>query len=184
MKASRTATPPPDATLPPPHPGAPAPGTELPPHYRHCYGCGDEHPTGLHVHVTVGEGLSVDSKFTVTDVHQGAGGLAHGGILATAIDESLGYLLWLVGQPAVTGRLEVEYVRPVPVGSTLSIHAEVIGVDGRKIYTKAEGRIGDDVAVRSAGLFIMVPPEHFVKHGWTDQGVLDEAAARWNPYNP
>ena len=182
---TRTATAPDGAAIPDPHPQAPAPQTELPPHYRDCFGCGDRHATGLHLHVRTGEGLAVDTSFTVADTHQGAGGLAHGGIIATAIDESLGYLMWLVGTPAVTSRLEVDYLRPVPVGSTLAIAARVTGVDGRRIYTEAVGRIDGQDAVRARGLFVTVTPEHFTTHGWPDQGIVsDEAHRLWNPYNP
>ncbi|HVE63142.1 MAG TPA: PaaI family thioesterase, partial [Mycobacteriales bacterium] len=122
---SRTATPAPGLPLPPRHPAAPAPGTDLPPHYQQCYGCGDAHPTGLHLQVRAGSGLGVEGRFTVGELHQGAAGLAHGGLLATALDETLGYLMWLIGQPAVTGRLEIDYRRPVKVGTDLHIAAEV-----------------------------------------------------------
>ena len=57
------------------------------------------------------------SELTVTEHHQGAPGQAHGGLLATAFDETMGFLLWVVGRPAVTARLETDYVLPVPVGS-------------------------------------------------------------------
>lgn len=182
-----SATPPPGAALPERHPAAPAPGTDLPPHYRHCYGCGDLHPSGLHLRVRTGPGLSVEGEFTVGPEHQGAAGLAHGGLLATAFDETLGYLLWLIGKPAVTGRLEVDYRRPVPVGTTLRIAAEVTGASGRKIYTAATGTVGDDVAVAARGLFVIVAFEHFTIHGSADQGLPDaltESHRVRNPYNP
>lgn len=166
-------TPPLDAAAPLRHPKAPPPGQALPPHYAHCFGCGDQHPTGLHLQVTAGEGVTIDARFTVLEVHQGAPGLAHGGVLAAAFDEALGYLLWLLSTPAVTGRLETDYARPVPVGSTLHIAAECLGVAGRKVYTRATGRLDDPggpVAVRSAGLFVAVPLTHFTTHGGRDEG--------------
>ncbi len=146
---------------------APAPGVPMGQHYAHCFGCGEEHPTGLHLQVTAGEGVSVSAEFTVTDHHQGAPGLAHGGLLATAFDEAMGFLLWLVGRPAVTGRLETDYLLPVPVGTTLVMHCECLGVQRRKVYVRGVGRLGSadgPVAVRAAGLFIAVPLEHFSRH--------------------
>ena len=50
--------------------------------------------------------MTINAKFTVTEMHQGAPGLAHGGLLSCAFDEALGKLMWLVRQPAVTGKLE------------------------------------------------------------------------------
>ncbi|MEY3098759.1 MAG: hypothetical protein RIS32_550, partial [Actinomycetota bacterium] len=62
--------------------------------------------------------MSITAQFTVTDLHQGAPGLAHGGLLSCAFDEALGKLMWLVREPAVTGKLETSFLAPVPVGST------------------------------------------------------------------
>ncbi|GAA2879261.1 hypothetical protein GCM10010524_09120 [Streptomyces mexicanus] len=100
--------------------------------------------------------------------HQGAPGLAHGGVLATALDETLGSLNWLLRTIAVTGRLETDFVRPVPVGATLYLEAEVTAVAGRKIYSTATGRLdgpGGPVAVRADALFVEVKVDHFVEHG-------------------
>ena len=60
-------------------------------------------------------------SFTVTEHHQGAPGLAHGGVVAAAMDEAMGFLLWLLKTLAVTARIEVDFRRPVPVGSTLEL---------------------------------------------------------------
>ena len=109
--------PPPDAVLPMRAPHAPPPGATIPSHYRWCFGCGTEHPTGLHMRITAGEGLTVVGDFLVTEHHQGAPGLAHGGLLTAAVDEILGSLNWLLAGPAVTGRLECDFRRPVPVGT-------------------------------------------------------------------
>ncbi|MEU6646430.1 PaaI family thioesterase [Saccharomonospora sp. NPDC046836] len=155
-----------------PHPAAPAPGSKLGVHYTHCFGCGDQIEDGLHMQSTVGDGMVVVSHFTVTETHQGAPGLAHGGLLACAFDEALGAAVGnLLRKPAVTGRLETDFVRPVPVGSTLHITAKLDGVAGRKIYASAEGRLNADdgaVAVRARGLFVTVGFDHFTTHGDAD----------------
>lgn len=165
---SRVTTPPPGAEIPPRHPDAPAPGSTIPSHYRWCYGCGADHPTGLHLQVTAGEGMSLVARFTVDVHHQGAPGLAHGGLLAAAMDETLGALNWLHRRPAVTARLEVDYRRPVPIESILHLDAEIAGIEGRKIYTRATARFDDAdgaIAVRARALFAEVTLEHFVAHG-------------------
>lgn len=161
-------TPPADAVMPERAPEAPAPGEPLGSHYDHCFGCGPQHPQGLQLVAVAGEGLTVTAEFTVRPGHQGGPGLAHGGVLMTAMDETLGTLSWLLHTPAVTGRLETDFIRPVPVDSVLHIHARVTGVHGRKIYSAAEGRIGGPdgpVAVRAQALFIQVKLEHFTTHG-------------------
>lgn len=161
----------PKAELPLRSPLAPAPGATIPSHYRWCFGCGVDHPTGLHMSITAGEGLTVTGVFRVTEHHQGAPGLAHGGVLSTALDEILGSLNWLLAGPAVTGRLECEYRRPVPVGTDLVVHAEVVGVVGRRVFTRATGRLGHDegrLAVSASAVFVQVPLQHFLDNGSPD----------------
>ncbi len=77
-----------------------------------------------------GTGLDLTGKFTVTENHQGAPGLAHGGLLSLAFDEALGKLMWLIRTPAVTGRLETDFLMPVPMGRTLYIDAKITGQAG------------------------------------------------------
>lgn len=182
-------SPPSDAVLPLRSPNAPAPGTPIPSHYRWCFGCGSEHPTGLHMQITARDGLAVSGVFTVSEHHQGAPGLAHGGLLTAAVDEILGSLNWLLAGPAVTGRLECDFRRPVPVGSQLHIDAEVVGVKGRKVFTRAVGRLDSPdgpLAISAAALFIQVPLQHFVDNGAAEhvQKAIEDRAKggpAWRP---
>ena len=159
---------PPDAVLPPRHPEAPAPGTELPSHYVRCFGCGEGVPHGLRVQGTAGEGLTVSATFEVTEHHQGAPGIAHGGLLTAALDEALGLLGHLVRSPLVTARLETDFRRPVPVGARLHLRCRIDGAAGRKLYMSAEGSLNEPdgpVAVTARALFVKVPLQHYLTHG-------------------
>ena len=160
--------PPEHAVAPTRHPDAPAPGEPIASHYRDCFGCGPDHPTGLHMQLTAGAQCSIRAQFVVSEHHQGAPGLAHGGLLTVAFDEALGTVTWLLRVPAVTAHLEVDFRAPVPVGSTLVIDAACTAVAGRKIYSRATGRLGGDdgpVAVEARSVFVSVPLEHFRAHG-------------------
>ncbi|CAN2204899.1 PaaI_thioesterase domain containing protein [Candidatus Nanopelagicaceae bacterium] len=167
MSRVASTTPPEGAIIPERHPESPQTGSLLPSHFKHCFGCGDLHPTGLHLKAHVGEGLTITAQFTVTENHQGAPGLAHGGLLSLAFDEALGKLMWLLRAPAVTARLETDFLMPVPIGTVLYITAEIVGQQGRKVYSVAEGRLnGPDgpIATRAASLFIIVPMKHFLEN--------------------
>jgi acyl-coenzyme A thioesterase PaaI-like protein len=153
--------------IPERHEQAPVPGSKIPSHFGHCFGCGELHPTGLHLVAYAGEGLEITAEFTVTENHQGAPGLAHGGLLSLAFDEALGKLMWLLRAPAVTGRLETDFIKPVPMGSALHITAEITGQVNRKVYTSAIGRLNSpdgEIAVRAAALYIIVPMDHFLNN--------------------
>jgi acyl-coenzyme A thioesterase PaaI-like protein len=167
MSRVASTTPPPGAVIPERHPKSPATGSVIPSHFKHCFGCGELHPTGLHLVAHVGEGLDITAQFTVTENHQGAPGLAHGGLLSLAFDEALGKLMWLLRAPAVTARLETDFLRPVPMGSVLYISASITGQVGRKVYSEAIGRLDGpdgDIAVRAASLFVIVPMKHFLEN--------------------
>lgn len=154
------------------HPDAPAPGELLGPHYEKCFGCGPGMPHGLHLEARAGEGVDITAEFVVQEAHQGAPGLAHGGVLTTALDETLGSLNWLMHKISVTGRLETDFVQPVPLGTVLRLDAAVTAVHGRKIYCSATGRIGGPdgpVAVRADGLFIEVKVDHFIENGRSEE---------------
>lgn len=173
--------PPPDAVPAALLATAPPPGTRLPRHYDGCFACGDAQTAGLHLDAVVGDGVTVDATFTVTRAHQGAPGLAHGGLLATAIDESMGFLFFLTGDPAVTAHLEIDYRRPVPVGTEVRVRAAVLGRIGRKIWASATGTLPDGkVAFSGGALFLVVPVEHFEKHAGRN-GVGAAIEARYNP---
>lgn len=169
------------------HPDTPPPGTVLGPHYVNCFGCGPEQEHGLHLQVVVGEGATITARFTVTSAHQGAPGLAHGGVLTAAFDEAMGALLWVVRRRAVTGHLETSFRRPVPVGSTLVIHAQCTGIEGRRIHTSATGHLDTDdgpLAVSSKAMFVEVRPEHFTRYAQgLPQELLLERFAQGG-YNP
>ena len=155
------------APIPERHAQAPVVGSRIPSHFGHCFGCGELHPTGLHLVAYAGEGLKITAEFTVNENHQGAPGLAHGGLLSLAFDEALGKLMWLLRAPAVTGRLETDFIKPVPMGSTLHITAEITGQVNRKVYTSAIGRLNSadgEIAVRAAALYIIVPMDHFMNN--------------------
>ena len=171
MSRVASTIPPDGAIIPERHPEAPATGSKIPSHFAHCFGCGEKHPTGLHLVAHVGNGMDITAEFVVSENHQGAPGLAHGGLLSLAFDEALGKLMWLLRAPAVTARLETDFIKPVPMGSKLFITAEITGQVNRKVYCSAVGRLNSpdgDIVVRAAALYVIVPMTHFLQNAPAD----------------
>ena len=167
MSRVASTTPPEGSIIPSRHPESPATGSRIPSHFAHCFGCGEKHPTGLHLVAHVGNEMNITAEFVVSENHQGAPGLAHGGLLSLAFDEALGKLMWLLRAPAVTARLETDFLKPVPMGSKLFITAEITGQVSRKVYCSAIGRLNSadgEIAVRAAALFVIVPMTHFLQN--------------------
>jgi acyl-coenzyme A thioesterase PaaI-like protein len=145
---------------------------ELPPHHPHCLGCGPDNPGSLGLRLAI-DGERVTGEVVLDERHQGAPGFAHGGAVATALDDTLGTLLVVLGQPGVTARLEVNYRRPAFLGRRFRLEAEVERVEGRKIHMTALMRDDGEVVADARALFIQVEPDHFLQTGevpreWTD----------------
>ena len=133
----------------------------LPPHYPTCFGCGPDAEAGLHLLVRL-EGEQVVADYAFAPRHSGAPGIAHGGMVSALVDDLLGYTLYVVRAPGVTRRLEVDFLKPVLIGTTYAVRGRVDRRDGRKVFSSCEGTAPDGtVAFRASGLFVIVPLEHF-----------------------
>ena len=133
----------------------------LPPHHPACFGCGPDSEYGLHV-VNRRVGKEVHATYAFSEKHAGAPGIAHGGAVAALVDDVCGGLLFLVQEPAVTRKLEVEYLKPVLVGVTYELAARVDRREGRKLFISCEGRDpAGTLTFRGGGLFLVVDLTHF-----------------------
>jgi acyl-coenzyme A thioesterase PaaI-like protein len=107
-------------------------------------------------------GDEVHCTYTFTPRHEGAPGIAHGGAVAALVDDVCGGLLFVVREPAVTRKLEVEYLKPVLVGVTYSLVARVDRREGRKLFISCEGTDPEGgLTFRGGGLFLVVDLSHF-----------------------
>ncbi|TQL70420.1 acyl-coenzyme A thioesterase PaaI-like protein [Nocardioides albertanoniae] len=142
-----------------PHPD----GAHLPAHHEQCLGCGVDNPHGHHLSVHR-EGDLVVATHIFDDRHVGAPGIAHGGAVATVLDDLYGFLLYLVGEPAVTRQLVVEYLAPVLIGTTYRLEARVDRREGRKLFVNAKVTALDGrTAATSTAVFVTVDAEHFAQ---------------------
>lgn len=133
----------------------------LPPHHPQCLGCGPGNPHGHHLQARR-DGERVVSEHVFDARHVGAPGIAHGGAVATVIDDLFGFVLYLVGEPAVTRHLEIDYHAPVLLRRRYALEARLERRDGRKLFVRASGT--DDAgrtAFTAQAVFIVVPLQHF-----------------------
>ena len=128
-------------------------------HHELCFGCGQANLFGLQLELEPREDGAVAGRFFVKQDHQGPPGFAHGGILATALDEAMALLVHHSGVHALTTGLEVRLRAPAPVGTFVEVEARVEHRDGRRIELVAKALSGDKgVEVASArGIFVEVP---------------------------
>lgn len=115
-------------------------------------------PLGIPFVMTV-QGPRAHGTLKLGALHAGPPCLLHGGFSAALMDAMLGSLVQAQGLRSVTAKLEVRYLRGVPLDSTVVLGAEIAESDGRKTW--ADGWIEHDGvrAVEARGLFVRMPGE-------------------------
>lgn len=123
-----------------------------------CFACGPENRDGLRLRFIYTPKrhfvkciLRLDKRF------QGATGFAHGGIIATLMDEAMAKSNGLGGTRAVTLRLEARYRKMVPVKRELHLTGWRTAKRGRKLYLRAELHDAQgNLLSEGRGLFLIV----------------------------
>jgi uncharacterized protein (TIGR00369 family) len=82
---------------------------------------------------------------------------AHGGIIATILDEAMGKVNKFRNVVALTKKMEVEYLKPVPLYAKLAVIGREQEVTGRRHINVAEiSNEAGQVLARGTGTFIAV----------------------------
>ncbi len=132
----------------------------VPAHAPNCFGCGPDNLAGLALRLS-GEGERLGGEITIDRRHEGAPGIAHGGTIATILDDAAGRFMYLTGEPAVTRRLEVDYLGRVPVGRPLQVDAWIATRDARGLEIRCELGDGATTLARATATMRFVDPAHF-----------------------
>ena len=121
--------------------------------------------------------------FKLAKRYQGPPGHAHGGIIATILDEAMGKVNKLRSVVALTKKMELEYLRPVPLGTPLKVVGKEEYVEGRKHINVAEIQDAKgEVLARGVGLFIAIDPlKLFAKHLNAEDRRSDSRQSRKQP---
>lgn len=128
------------------------------PDHGSCFVCGRSNPCGMGIEWQLFPEGSVESNFVMDIRHQGPPGYVHGGASAALLDEALGLSIWYAGLQVVTVNLNINYLKPVPLGKQVHIQGAMSGRENRRIY--AEGKIvlpDGEEAVTARGIYVEAP---------------------------
>ena len=125
--------------------------------YEGCFACGDDNPIGLRMGDFTVTRTTVSAGFSPRPEYCGFAGLLHGGIIATALDEILGWTaILLEGVMVVTAKLEVRYAKRAPAGETYRLTGRLRERRGRRLLLEGECcTAADDVVASASGLFLV-----------------------------
>jgi len=114
--------------------------------------------------ITIGRTGDLTAVATVTFgvAYEGPPGCVHGGFVAAAFDEVLGYVQSLGGNPGMTARLTVHYRNPTPLHTPLVFEGALVRTEGRKIWCEGRVRANGKLTAEAEGLFVSVDRTRFL----------------------
>jgi len=135
----------------------------------HCYGCGRLNPEGLKIE-SRWDGSETVCTFTPRSCHTAIPGYVYGGLIASLIDchgtgtaAAAAYRAQgraMDSQPPLrflTASLQVDYLRPTPIGVPLTVRAQVEEVKGRKVTVTATVSARGEVCARGRVVAVQMP---------------------------
>ncbi|MDY0360853.1 MAG: PaaI family thioesterase [Desulforegulaceae bacterium] len=128
-----------------------------------CFACGKENSCGLKMEFE-SNGRIMRSETLIAKHHRGWATLAHGGILATILDETMSWAaIHFFKKFILTQSMEIEFLKPVYIEKKVLsngwIHEKL---SERKAFMKSEIINQDnEVCARATGKFALFEPEKF-----------------------
>ena len=137
-------------------------GDDLQQHHPWCLGCGKDNPHGHGLRARR-RGNGVIARHVFDGRHRGAPGIAHGGAVITVLDDMVGMLLYVVGEMAVTRKLNTDFFAPVLLHKPYLVGADLVSRTGRRLEVRAELReeTTQKLVASADGLFVVVTLAHF-----------------------
>jgi acyl-coenzyme A thioesterase PaaI-like protein len=135
----------------------------------HCYGCGTKNPHGLHIS-SFWDGDESIATFHPKEFHLAFPGYVYGGLIASLID------CHCVGTAAaaayreegrepgslpafryVTGSLQVDYLKPTPLGPPIELRATVAEIKERKTIVLATVSVQNVITAKGRVVAVRMP---------------------------
>ena len=135
---------------------------EVAPHS--CFACGELNAHGLRLRLHVA-GDACWTETTLSSDFQGWEGITHGGIVATILDEVMGWALATADSWGYTARMTVEYKKPTQVGRRLRAEGRI--VERRRRVINTAGRLLDaetgELLATADAVYVAAPPERLAE---------------------
>lgn len=85
---------------------------------------------------------------------------AHGGSMAALLDEVMGFACWLKGHRVLAKKIEISFLRSLPLGTVVGFEGAIVGVDGRAVTSAGKLVLpSGEVCAEGRGVFVEVSAE-------------------------
>ncbi len=120
-----------------------------------CFGCGKKNKFGLQLEFSLEKGKAI-TEFTLKPQFQGWNDIAHGGIVATVLDEAMAWAIKSLNIKAVTAEMNVKYRQPTPIGKSLKVIGNILESKGRAIFTEAKIIDNEEILATATATYIKI----------------------------
>src|SRR5918999_1307134 len=137
--------------------------------FAHCYGCGRLNTSGLHVKSDWANGEAI-ARFRPAPYHMALPGFVYGGLIASLADchaMATAAAASMVAAGATPGRdqtprfvtasLNVDFLRPTPLGPALLLRARPVETRERKVVVTISIMVGDVECATSRVVAVRAP---------------------------
>ena len=137
--------------------------------FSHCYGCGRLNTSGLHVKSEWADGEAI-ARFRPAPYHMALPGFVYGGLIASLADchaMATAAAASMVAAGATPGRdqtprfvtasLNVDFLRPTPLGPELLLRARPVETRERKVVVTISIMVGDVECATSRVVAVRAP---------------------------
>lgn len=137
--------------------------------FAHCYGCGRLNEHGHKIR-SFWDGEETVMRFTPEEYHISIPGYVYGGLLASLIDcHGIGSAALAAYQaenrepgslPAfrfVTASLQVDYLKPTPLGVELVLRGKILEIKGRKVITEVTVSANGEITAIGKVIGVQIP---------------------------
>jgi acyl-coenzyme A thioesterase PaaI-like protein len=96
----------------------------------------------------------VTGRVTFGSAYEGPPGCVHGGYVAAAFDEVLGFAETFSNAPGMTGTLNVVYRTPTPLHVEVTFTAQIDRIERRKIFVSGQLHAGARLCAECSAIFV------------------------------
>jgi acyl-coenzyme A thioesterase PaaI-like protein len=115
---------------------------------------GRSNPLSPPISMSADEDGRVEGRVTFGSAYEGPPGCVHGGYVAAAFDEVLGFAETFSNAPGMTGTLTVVYRTPTPLHVEVVFSARVTRIEGRKIFVSGRLHAGERLCAECDAIFV------------------------------
>lgn len=149
------------------------------PNSHYCFVCGLKNKAGLQVRFQNDGENQVKVETQICNQHQGYPGIAHGGVVAALLDETMGRAGFSNSTQRFwyTAKMEIRYRKHVPLNTPLIVRGRIVKDRGRTATAAGEVILPDgSIAAEATSTLFELPPEEI-------QEMIDNQALGWQVYS-